>query len=339
MRSITTQAAPPTRPPVFDALWHNTTGHFNTGLGSIALYNNTTGTQNTATGVNALWGNTTGSYNTATGNNTVYFNTIGNNNTATGVNAMTGVFPNPITGSDNTANGSGALLNITSGSNNIALGANAGQNQTTGSYNIDIGHVGFADEANIIRIGTAENQTATYISGIRGTPISNAVAIGITVDGQLSVKASSARFKEAITPMDKASEAIFSLQPVTFRYKKAIDPQAFPQFGLVAEQVAKVNPDLVARDNQGKPYTVRYEEVNAMLLNEFLKGHRKVEEQGRKGQEQEATITELKSTVKQQQEEMKALTETMIKQASQIQKVNDQLELSGSAPRAVADDH
>ncbi|MEO7723361.1 MAG: tail fiber domain-containing protein, partial [Chthoniobacterales bacterium] len=307
-------------------------------LGSIALYNNTTGTQNTATGVNALWGNTTGSYNTATGNNTLYFSGTGNNNTATGVNAMTGVYLNPITGSNNTANGSSALLNIISGSNNIALGANAGQNVSFGSYNIDIGHVGFADEANTIRIGTAENQTATFIAGIRGTPISNAVAIGITVDGQLGVRASSARFKEAITPMDKASEAIFSLQPVMFRYKKALDPQALPQFGLVAEQVAKVNPDLVARDNQGKPYTVRYEEVNAMLLNEFLKEHRKVEEQGRKGQEQEATITELKSTVNQQQEEMKALTETMIKQASQIQKVNDQLELSGSAPRAVADD-
>ena len=155
--------------------------------------------------------------------------------------------------------------------------------------------------------------------------------------------------KDAIRPMDKASEAILSLQPVTFRYKHELDPDGIPQFGLVAEQVEKVNPDLVARDDQGKPYTVRYEAVNAMLLNEFLKEHRKVEEQERKmqeqdatiaqlksdGAEQEATITQLKSTVTQQQKGMEVLTAGVKKQASQIQAVNERLERA--TPLQVAD--
>ena len=164
------------------------------------------------------------------------------------------------------------------------MGVVAGFNLTTGDNNIDIGNGGVAGEAGIIRIGTAGTQTATFIAGIREAPLAHgaAVAVGITADGQLGVRASSARFKEAIKPMDKASEAIFSLQPVTFRYKKELDPQALPQFGLVAEQVAKVNPDLVARDAEGKPFTVRYEEVNAMLLNEFLKEHRKVKSRATK---------------------------------------------------------
>jgi Chaperone of endosialidase len=137
---------------------------------------------------------------------------------------------------------------------------------------------------------------------------------------------SSERYKEAVKPMDKASEAILALKPVTFRYKHDLDPVGIPQFGLVAEEVEKVNADLVARDEQGKPYTVRYEAVNAMLLNEFLKEHRTV-------QEQQATIAELKSTVAQQQKGMEALTAAMKQQASQIQKVSAQLELSKSAPQ------
>ena len=125
--------------------------------------------------------------------------------------------------------------------------------------------------------------------------------VGVIVDtnGQLGTVVSSARFKEAIKPMDKASEAILALKPVTFRYKQELDPDGIPQFGLVAEQVEKVNPDLVARDEEGKPYTVRYEAVNAMLLNEFLKEHRKVEEQ-------QSTIAELKTTVAQQQKQIAA---------------------------------
>ena len=143
--------------------------------------------------------------------------------------------------------------------------------------------------------------------------------------------------------MDKASEAILSLQPVTFRYKKELDPNSTPQFGLVAEQVEKVNPDLVARDEQGKPYTVRYEAVNAMLLNEFLKEHRKVEEQTHINQQQEATIAEVKSTaakqattIEQQQKEIQGLMEAMKAKAAQIQKVSDLL-IKTSVPRVVAD--
>jgi hypothetical protein len=151
-------------------------------------------------------------------------------------------------------------------------------------------------------------------------------------NGQLGTVVSSERFKDAIKPMDKASEAILSLQPVTFHYKKDLDPEGIPQFGLVAEDVAKVNPDLVARDEQGKPYTVRYEAVNAMLLNEFLKEHRKVEAlQASFAQQQK----ESRSTAAQQQNEIKALVATVKEQAAQIQKVSAQLEASRSAPRVV----
>ena len=150
---------------------------------------------------------------------------------------------------------------------------------TTGSNNIDIGNAGVAGESNTIRIGTAGNSDATYIAGISGATVPAGVAVIVDADGHLGTIISSARFKEEIKPMDKASEAILALKPVTFRYKQELDPEGIPQFGLVAEEVEKVNPDLVARDEEGKPYTVRYEAVNAMLLNEFLKEHRKVEEQ------------------------------------------------------------
>src|SRR4029077_6895823 len=214
-----------------------------------------------------------------------------------------------------------------------AVGSFAGSSLTTGSNNIDIGNAGVADESGIIRIGVAGTQTAAYISGIRETPLAHgvAVAVGVTADGQLGVRASSAQLKEAIKPMDKASEAIFSLQPVTFRYKKELDPKATPQFGLVAEQVAKVDPDLVARDAEGKPFTVRYDEVNAMLLNEFLKEHRKVEEQDGKRRTLEATVA-------QQQKNIAALTAALKSQAAQIQKVSDQLGARAPAPRVVAND-
>src|SRR5437667_9712968 len=187
---------------------------------------------------------------------------------------------NNTTGYSNTALGPYALQTNTTGYSNIAVGTLAGYNLMTGSNNIDIGNQGAAGESGVIRIGTAGSQTDTLIAGIYNVPVSGlSVVVGSV--GQLGTSTSSARFKDDIKPMDKASEAILSLQPVTFRYKHDLDPAGIPQFGLVAEQVEKVNPDLVARDDQGKPYTVRYEAVNAMLLNEFLKEHRKVEEQGR----------------------------------------------------------
>ena len=180
------------------------------------------------------------------------------------------------------------------------MGFRSAVNLLNDSNNIDIGNAGVAGDAGVIRIGMVNIQTATFLAGVRGVAIAGGMPVGVSASGQLGVRSSSARFKEAIKPMDKASEAIFSLQPVTFRYKKALDPEALPQFGLVAEQVAKVDPDLVARDAAGKPYTVRYEEVNAMLLNEFLKEHRKVEEQATKGQEQDVIIAELKLTKQEQ---------------------------------------
>ena len=197
------------------------------------------------------------------------------NNTAIGVETLV----RNTTGSSNTALGFFALINNTTGNNNIAVGEHAGSNLTIGSNNIDIGNFGKVGESNKIRIGTTGTHNGAFIAGIRGVTVASGVGVIVGTDGKLGTVVSSARFKEAIKPMDKASETILALQPVTFRYKKELDPDGIPQFGLVAEEVEKVNPDLVARDEQGKPYTVRYEAVNAMLLNEFLKEHRKVEEQ------------------------------------------------------------
>src|SRR5262249_14677332 len=290
----------------FDALTSNTTGDSNTATGSIALGSNPTGVRNTANGFAALNSNTTGERNTATGRAALAFNTTGNNNTAdghdtlfnndTGIrnaasgsfamffntggndNAATGYFAlyHNTTGNSNTADGYDALLNNTTGNGNIALGNFAGSNLAIGDNNIDIGNPGVAAEADTIRIGTEGTHTATYIAGINGVGVTG-VAVKVNAAGQLGTPPSSARFKDEIKPMGEASEAILGLKPVSFRYKKEIDPERAPQFGLVAEEVEKVNPDLVARDAKGKVYTVRYDAVNAMLLNEFLKEHRKVQ--------------------------------------------------------------
>jgi len=222
------------------------------------------------------------------------------------------------------------------------LGFNAGQNLTTGSNNIDIGNDGIAGESNTIRIGTLGTQTATYIAGIMGRTAPMGTPVFVNANGKLGTTPSSARFKDQIKPMDKASEAVLALKPVTFHYKKELDPQGIPQFGLLAEEVEKVNPDLVTRDAEGKVYTVRYEAVNAMLLNEFLKQHRafleehrKVEEQGREAQEQQATIAELKSTVARQQKEMETVVARLKEQDSKIQNVSAQVEMCKPAPRMV----
>ena len=267
---------------------------------------------NTADGAQALNNNTTGVNNAGFGANALFSNTAGNNNTA---------------------NGRAALLHNTTGSSNIALGINAGNNLTTGNNNIDIGNSGVAGESATTRIGRTGTQTRTFIAGVSGVAVAGSTVV-VNASGQLGVAASSERFKDAIKPMDKASEAILSLQPVTFRYKHELDPEGIPQFGLVAEQVEKVNPDLVARDADGTVNTVRYEAVNAMLLNEFLKEHRKVEAQGCKLREHEGTIGQLKSTVAQQQRRMEVLTATLKEQAAQIQKVSAQVEAS-KAPQVV----
>jgi trimeric autotransporter adhesin len=347
-----------------NALFSNTTiagvsGFNNTATGANALQNSTNGSNNTATGANAMRDNTTGYGNTAMGASALQSNTDEGQNSAYGFQALQGNLTgegNTATGANalqsnrtahfNTACGFAALQRNTTGQSNIALGATAGQNLTTGSNNIDIGNGGVAGESNTIRIGTVGTHANTFIAGIRGVTVAGGVGVIIDSSGHLGTVVSSERFKDEIKPMDKASEAILALKPVTFRYKHDLDPEGIPQFGLVAEQVEKVNPALVARDAQGKVYTVRYEAVNAMLLNEFLKQHRKVEEQGRKLRELEvmiaeqrksfqASITKLEATVAHQRKEMEALTASLKEQAAQIQKVSDQLEVSKAAPQMV----
>jgi len=268
------------------ALSDNDTGSFNTATGSSALQRNGTGMQNTATGDGALSGNNSGNANTATGNLALSSNRTGSNNVVDGAFAMT----DNVMGGSNTAIGVNALAH-SKGDNNIALGHEAGVNiRGSGDANIAIGNPGLRNDAGIIRIGEAGIHTNTYIAGISGVTVAAGIGVMIDPDGHLGTVVSSERFKDAVRPMDKASEAILALQPVTFRYKKQLDPAAIPQFGLVAEQVAKVDPDLVARDADGKPYSVRYEAVNAMLLNEFLKEHKKVEEQANKIDQLEAEL-------------------------------------------------
>ncbi len=284
----------------YQALVHNTTGSDNTASGYQALYNNTTGNGNTAFGASALFSTTGGIFgsgdNTAIGGVALYNNTTGIFNTATGSGAL---YFNK-TGSNNTATGDSALFLNTTGSYNISLGYLAGYALTIGDYNICIGNHGVDTDSQTIRIGDSNFQTATYIAGISGQAASGGVAVYVNSDGKLGTSNSSIRFKDAIKPMDKASEAILALKPVTFHYKKELDPKSIPQFGLVAEEVEKVNPDLIARDRDGRPYTVRYEAVNAMLLNEFLKEHRTVQELKSAMARQEATIAK-------QQEGIKAL--------------------------------
>jgi hypothetical protein len=297
------------------ALLSNTEGNGNTASGNQALYSNISGSNNAAFGYTALLNNTE-SFNTALGSQTLVFNTDGHVNTAAGYQAL--VFNT--SGFQNTAIGAYALYSNTTGYSNIALGESAGHDLATGHSNIYIGNAAVAAESGTIRIGDLD-QTATYVAGIVGAAVNGAPVV-VNGGGQLGVAPSSRRFKNEIKPMDKASEAILALKPVTFRYKKEIDSKSIPQFGLVAEEVEKVNPDLVARDRDGRPYTVRYDAVNAMLLNEFLKEHRKVEEQ-------QAAIAELKK-------EIAAVTATVKEQAAQIQSVTARIDIAQPTLQVIA---
>jgi hypothetical protein len=279
---------------------YNNTASFNTAFGSQTLVYNTNGGQNTATGYQALVFNTTGAYNTASGYQALYSNTIGNENTASGDGAL----HSNQSGANNTAVGRGALGSNTTGSLNTALGDAAGSNVTAANNVICIGG----------QIAGADVSNTTWIGNVYGVTTQSGITAPVIVSdgGQLGTVASSERFKKDIATMERASEAIMSLRPVTFHYKT--DSKDTPQFGLIAEEVAKVNPALVLPDKDGKPFTVRYDAVNAMLLNEFLKEHRKNEQQ-------EATIAELR-------QQIEALTEG-------LQKVTAQLEASKPAPQVV----
>ena len=289
--------------------------HSNTAVGAQALASDTGGIQNTAVGYQALFknkpsGGNTGQLNTAIGDSALRRNTTGNGNTAIGWQAL---FSNTASVA-NTAVGLQALASMTAGTANTAIGADALDNLTSGSFNIVVGQGGASihTASNVICIGSdgANTSNTTWIGNISGvTTISGTTAPVIVSDGgQLGTVASSERFKKDISTMEKASEGILSLRPVTFHYKT--DTKGTPQFGLIAEEVAKVNPALVLPDKEGKPYTVRYDAVNAMLLNEFLKEHQ--------------TVQELKKQVAE-------LT-------AGLQKVSAQLELNKPAPQTVSND-
>ena len=258
------------------ALEGNQSGTFNTASGFEALLMNSSGDDNTATGGQALQNNT-GSENTATGMGALSANLNGSANTAEGIGAL----GENIAGSDNTAHGAQALLQLTNGTGNIAVGYGAGLNLKSGNNNIYIGNAGVTGDNGAIRIGNEGTQGTTVIAGIfNGVVPGGEGAIPVYVDsaGHLGPMPSSAQFKRDIQPMGDVSDVLLKLQPVTFKYKESRDPTCTPQFGLVAEEVNQVDPDLVVRDANHQVYSVRYEAVNAMLLNEFLKEHQRFEE-------------------------------------------------------------
>jgi hypothetical protein len=292
----------------FQALYNETTGGSNTAVGVQALYSNTLGTENTAIGISALYSNTVGSgnaacgsgalesntsgfQNTAGGNAALELNTTGGGNTASGFSALSGNNTGSLNtasglaalqhnnGDNNTASGFEALVNNSTGNDNIALGYQAGSNVNTGSNNIEIGSQGTAADANTIRLGTKGAQTATYIAGISGTAIKG-VDVVVSSNGQLGILRSSARYKRDIQPLDEhSSRRLWQLRPVTFHYKQ--EPQGERQYGLIAEDVAKVYPELVVHGERGEIESVQYRELIPLMLNEM--------------QRQQVTLTSLKA--------------------------------------------
>jgi hypothetical protein len=324
------------------ALYKNNTGAFNTAVGTQALFSNTTGTGNTANGYIALYNNTNSNSNTAVGAGALYFNTEGDENTATGSAALykntTGAFntavgtqalENNTAGVRNTANGRRALQTNTTGGFNTAIGHQALLNNTTGQDNTALGNnagVSITGSGNVCIGASVSGEAAvdhtTYIRNVNtltqnfSAGVNNYVTVRLS-DGRLGHTAvvSSQRYKEGIKPLDKTSQALYALKPVSFRLKKELDPTQALGFGLIAEEVEKVDPDLVYRNDKGQVESVRYEMVNAMLLNEFLKEHRKIEDQ---------------------QKQIDALRAQLKQQAALIQKVSAQIETSNPAPRVVA---
>jgi hypothetical protein len=288
----------------YNALGFNTTGSYNTANGFDVLYSNITGNGNSAEGFRALYLNTSGDYNTAVGYDTLYSNTTGTQNNAAGYATLqantTGSYNNGMgvkalyentTGSQNSAVGYGALYGNTDGSYNTALGYFAGSNLTTGSNNIDINNRGVAGESGVIRIGIDGTQVATYVAGIYGTSVAGS-AVVVSSSGQLGVTVSSERFKTAIAPMGSNSEKLGRLRPVTFHLKT--DPNGALQYGLIAEEVAKVYPELVIRDGTGRIDGVRYDELAPMLLNEMQRKSAAQETKIRDLERQVAELQDLK---------------------------------------------
>jgi len=346
-----------------NALLNLTSGGFNTAVGWVSLRSDTTGEFNTAIGAAALFRNN-GDENTALGTGALLSNSTGIQNTATGAFALfsnTGPADNPswpsgIAGSFNTANGDRALFSNTTGAANTAIGGSALFNNTIGSTNTAVGSIALSNNSsgnNNIALGFAAGAAVSTADeviaiGTLGQNVSNSCFIGqiysnvqpevgtdpdrvtINSNGRLGRgNVSSRRYKHDIKPMHNASEAIYELKPVSFRYHTQYDQTQTIAFGLIAEEVAEVNPDLVGRNPKGQPESVRYEQINAMLLNEFLKEHRRGEEQDCKIQEQETTIAELRS-------EIRSLAAMVNDQASEMRKVNAQLQINKAAAQEIA---
>jgi hypothetical protein len=325
----------------FEALLHNTTGYFNTAFGARALWNNTHGVRNTASGANTLSSNTTGVANTASGANTLSSNTTGNNNTASGVGALedntdgsfntaSGGFAlvhNTI-GYFNTAFGGGALQNNTIGTNNIAIGASAGSNLSSGNHNIYLGHPGASSESNTMRLGADGTHTRTFIAGIAGTPLPGSTVV-IDAAGQLGILPSSARYKHDIHDMGERSRALFQLRPVTFRYTQ--DSQGVWQYGLIAEEVAAVYPELVVRGTDGTVEAVQYHELIPLLLNEIQRQQQELAGQAWQLAELQAQHARLQAVVVQLQERDEAQRAQYAAMAAHLARLEEAVRV---APRA-----
>jgi hypothetical protein len=335
------------------ALLSNTTGEQNTANGAFALFSNTEGFQNTATGFQALFSNTTGSFNDATGRNALFSNTAGDSNSATGFAALRA----NTTGTNNTAVGVVALFTNTTGGGNTAVGTDALSDNTTGDNNTALGQLAGRDitgSGNVcigeLVVGEAGVDDRTYIRNVDtlvqnfSAGVNDYVTVRLS-DGRLGHTAvvSSQRYKEDIKPLDATSHSLYALKPVSFRLKKQFDPTQALGFGLIAEEVEKIDPALVYRNDKGQVESVRYDMVNAMLLNEFLKEHKafveereRVKAQDRTMREQEATIAELKSHITQQCRAIQAVMAQLREQAAQIQMVNAQVKLNRAAPQQTA---
>jgi trimeric autotransporter adhesin len=303
------------------ALYNNTTGDANTAIGAVALNFNTGGIQNSAVGFEALFSNLTGNNNLAFGYQALYSSQTGDYNTAIGTYALTsangatannaqgyGALFNATTGGANTAQGYNALYNTTTGSHNIGIGQQSGYNQTNGSYNIYLGNLGVAAENGVIRIGDPNAQTAAYMAGVSQVNVTGGTNVVVNSSGQLGVVSSSRRYKEDIQPMGDASERLLKLRPVAFRYKKPNEAGEKPiQYGLIAEEVAEVFPELVVFNNDRQPETVAYQVLASLLLNEFQKEHALNEANTRQLAAQASQLDELKQQFAQLQELNRAM--------------------------------
>jgi len=283
----------------------------NTALGYESLYYNTSGPYNTGTGFQALFHNTTGGYNTATGYQALLSNTTGTYNVALG---MYGLYANA-TGEDNTAVGPGALMHVVSGNANVAVGLLAGASYTASeSNNITLSNTGVAGDVGVTRIGSSGTQTQAYVAGIYGATASSGIPVYVSSSGKLGTATSSLRFKEDIEDLGAAGDELMRLRPVTFHYQPQYDDgRRILQYGLIAEEVAAVDPGLVEYGPDGKPLTVRYHFVNAMLLGEVQQQHAKIAQQATEIGTLHSTIDGLATTIANQTSTIAALADRLAK--------------------------